>query len=137
MSLNSGGWAIDCRHIGQIGGQNKHARMICSRSWSKANSILSHFVCFVFSLKKKIGKRNSLLHLLLFITRKYTIINTNLKLINAREICCLTEILLSLMYSRMVLMVVYWRYRMPFDANVWVSTLGRTAYAADRVVQYK
>ena len=27
------------------------------------------------------------------------------------------------MYSRMVLMVVCWRYRMPFDANGCVSTL--------------
>ena len=27
------------------------------------------------------------------------------------------------MYTRMVLMVVYWRYRMPFDANGCVSTL--------------
>ena len=27
------------------------------------------------------------------------------------------------MYSRMVLMVVYWRYRMPFQTNGSVSTL--------------
>ena len=31
--------------------------------------------------------------------------------------------LLSLMYTRMVLMVVCWRYRMPFDASGYVSTL--------------
>ena len=42
---------------------------------------------------------------------------------NAREISCLIEILLSLVYSRMVLMVVCWRYRMPFDANGCVPML--------------
>ena len=36
----------DCRHIGQIGGQNKHPRMTSSRSWSKATSLLS--LRFVF-----------------------------------------------------------------------------------------
>ena len=39
------------------------------------------------------------------------------------EISCLTVILLSLMYSTMVLMVVCWRYGMPFDANGCVSAL--------------
>ena len=43
---------------------------------------------------------------------------------NAREISCVIEILLSHMYSRMVLMVVCWRYGMPFDGNGCVSTLG-------------
>ena len=36
---------------------------------------------------------------------------------------CVIEILLSLMCSRMVLMVVCWRYGMLFDANGCVSTL--------------
>ena len=42
--------------------------------------------------------------------------------IYAREISYLIEILLSLMYSRMVLMVVCWHYRMPFDANGCIFT---------------
>ena len=43
---------------------------------------------------------------------------------NAREISCLIEILLfSLMYNRMVLMVICWHYRMPFNVNGCVSTL--------------
>ena len=36
---------------------------------------------------------------------------------------CIIEILLSLVYSRVVLMVVCWHYRMPFDANGCISTL--------------
>ena len=40
-----------------------------------------------------------------------------------RETSCLIEILLSLMYSRIVLMVICWCYGMPFDANGCVSTL--------------
>ena len=36
---------------------------------------------------------------------------------------CVIDILLSLMYSRIVLMVVCWRFRIPFDANGYVSTL--------------
>ena len=64
--------------------------------------------------------------LLLFITRKYTIINANLKLIGKIFLnthALVIEILLTLMYSTMVLMVVCWRYRMPLDANGGVSTL--------------
>ena len=41
----------------------------------------------------------------------------------ARYFSCVIEILLSLMYSRIVLMVVCWCYGMPFDANICVSTL--------------
>ena len=41
----------------------------------------------------------------------------------SREISCLIEILLSLMYSRTVLMVDCWRYGIPFDADGCVSTL--------------
>ena len=43
----------------------------------------------------------------------------------AREISCLVEILLSLMHSRILLMVICWHYRMPFNgnhilhANIW------------------
>ena len=37
-------------------------------------------------------------------------------------VSCLIEILLSLMYSRMVLMVVCWHCGMPFDANGCVPT---------------
>ena len=33
------------------------------------------------------------------------------------------DILLSLMYSRMMLMVICWCYRMPFDANGCISML--------------
>ena len=40
-----------------------------------------------------------------------------LKRQQTREISCYIEILLSVMYCRMVLMVVCWLYRMPFDAN--------------------
>ena len=36
---------------------------------------------------------------------------------------CLIEILLIVMYCRMVLMVVCWRYKMPYDVNDCVSTL--------------
>ena len=39
------------------------------------------------------------------------------------EMSCAIEILLFLMYSRMVLMVECCRYRMPFDANGCLSTL--------------
>ena len=39
------------------------------------------------------------------------------------KVSSVIEILSSLMYSRMVLMVVCWRYGMPFDANGCVSTL--------------
>ena len=46
------------------------------------------------------------------------------------ETFCAMEILFSLMYSRMVLMVVCCRYRMPLDANGCVSTLLKvTVYA--------
>ena len=33
------------------------------------------------------------------------------------------------MYTRTVLMVVFWRYRMPFDAHGCVSTLMNVTYA--------
>ena len=39
------------------------------------------------------------------------------------EISYVIDILFSLMYSRMVLMVVYWRHRMLLDANGSVSML--------------
>ena len=48
---------------------------------------------------------------------------TNWTFFTSREISCLIEILLSQMHSRMVLMVVCRRYRMPFDANGCVSAL--------------
>ena len=44
-------------------------------------------------------------------------------LLSARYFSCVIEILWSLTCDRMVLMVVCWRYRMPFDANGCVSTL--------------
>ena len=39
------------------------------------------------------------------------------------KISCQIEILLSLMYGKTVLIVVCWRYGMPFDAKGCVSTL--------------
>ena len=52
-----------------------------------------------------------------------------------REISCVIEILFSLMYSRMVLMVVCCRYRMPFDANGCVSTLMNVTFYAKMVIE--
>ena len=46
------------------------------------------------------------------------------------EIPCQIEILFSLMYNRMVLMVVCCRYRMPFNANSFVSTLMNVSFYA-------
>ena len=46
------------------------------------------------------------------------------------EVSCVIEILLSLMYSRMVLMVVFCRYRIPFDANGCVSMLMNVTFYA-------
>ena len=39
------------------------------------------------------------------------------------QMFCVNEILLSLMYNRMVLIVIQWRYRMPFCGNGRISTL--------------
>ena len=108
-------------------GQNKVAELVVS--WKSVNEmIFNPFTTGVLPWR---------VHLLLFITRKYSIINADLKLINAKihsfysvdisirqiEKSCLIEISLSLMYSRMVLMVVCWRYGMPFGVNGCVSTL--------------
>ena len=41
----------------------------------------------------------------------------------ARYFSCVIEILLSLMYNRMVLMVVCWHYGMTFNANGCVTAL--------------
>ena len=49
--------------------------------------------------------------------------NLKLTLQQTGEISCVIELLFSLMYSRMVLMVVCCCYRMPFDVNGCVSTL--------------
>ena len=49
--------------------------------------------------------------------------NFNSTLQQTGEISCPIEILLSLKYSRMVLMVVCCRYRMALDTNGCVSTL--------------
>ena len=46
------------------------------------------------------------------------------------------EILLTLMYSRMVLMVVCWCYRMPLDANGCVSTLMNVTFYAKMVIEW-
>ena len=51
------------------------------------------------------------------------------------EVSYVIEILLSLKYSRMVLMVVYWRYRMPFDANGYISTLMNATFYAKLVIE--
>ena len=69
-----------------------------------------------------------------FAVHYHTVINANLNSLKQRYIHFIQstfpgidtqpfEILLTLMYSRMVVMVVCWRYRMPFDANGCVSTL--------------
>ena len=52
----------------------------------KAFQIIEDLVVFITCVDKDYGKQTagSILHLLLFITRKYTIINANLKLINAK-----------------------------------------------------
>ena len=51
------------------------------------------------------------------------------------EMSCAIEILLSLMYSRMVLMVVCCRYRMPFDGNGCVSTLMNGTFYAKMLIE--
>ena len=51
-----------------------------------------------------------------------------------REISCVIEILFSLMYSRMVLMVVCCRYRMHFDANGCLSTLMFVTFYAKKML---
>ena len=53
------------------------------------------------------------------------------------EIFCIIEILFSLKYSRMVLMVVCCRYRMPFDANGCVSTLMNVTFYPKKKVNWK
>ena len=49
------------------------------------------------------------------------------------EMSCVIDIILSLIYSRMVLMVVCYRYRMHFDANGGVSTLMNVIFYAKKV----
>ena len=50
------------------------------------------------------------------------------------QVSSVIEILLSLMNSRMVLMVVCWPYRMPLDANGCVSTLMNVTFHAKMVI---
>ena len=51
------------------------------------------------------------------------------------EISCVIEILFSLIYSRMVLMIVCWRYWMPFDANGRRSTLTNITFYAKILIE--
>ena len=51
------------------------------------------------------------------------------------EISCVIEILFSLMHSRVVLMVVCCRYRMPFDANACISTLMSVTFYAKMLIE--
>ena len=48
------------------------------------------------------------------------------------EIFCVSEILYSLMYARMVLMVLFWRSRRPIDAHSWVSRLMNVTFYAKK-----
>ena len=52
-----------------------------------------------------------------------------------REISWVVEILLSLMYSRMMLIVIFWRYRISFDANSCVSTLMKVIFYAKILIE--
>ena len=52
-----------------------------------------------------------------------------------KEVSSVIEILLSLMYKRMVLMVVCWCYRMPLDANGTVSTLTNITFYPKMVIE--
>ena len=61
--------------------------------------------------------------------------NLKLTLQHTEEVSSVIEILLSLMYSRMVLMVVCWCYRMPFDANGRVSTLMNVTFYAEMIIE--
>ena len=61
--------------------------------------------------------------------------NFNSTLQQTGEISCLIEILLSLKYSRMVLMIVRCRYRMPLDTNGWVSTPKNVTFYAKMVIE--
>ena len=51
------------------------------------------------------------------------------------QVSSVIEILLSLMNSRIVLMVVCWPYRMPLDANGCVSTLMNVTFHAKMVIE--
>ena len=51
------------------------------------------------------------------------------------EISCVIEVLFSLMYIRMVLMVVCYRYRMRFDTNGCVSTLINVTFYAKILIE--
>ena len=51
------------------------------------------------------------------------------------EISCVVKILLPLMYNRMVLVVVCWRYGMPSDANGFVYTLINVTFCANTLVE--
>ena len=51
------------------------------------------------------------------------------------EISCIIEISFSLKVSTMVLMVVYWRYRMPLDVNGCVSRLMHISFHAKTLIE--
>ena len=51
------------------------------------------------------------------------------------EISYVIEILFNLMYTRMVLMVVCCRYRMPFDSNSCVSSLMIVTFYAKMLIE--